>query len=378
MGPQAPTGSPARFGGARPGGRLNFGSGVLVRGRIAATVLIAGMTACSRVPSVDSPHPQTFSIRDLGTTAAASPLSEVRAGDVRAVFPDGWHARPLPEGTVPQEGFVASPRLDRFERAIAIAPDRVINVGIMEQTLVGVAAGFAMEGFHTIAHTMAPFLVERPFEQVKLDFGYQGLAGTLASVGAPYDYGTEGGTHHSPGDVGVVLTVPRTDVLVPGCAGELDRLLRETYADGRLTYLRASVAQNDVAFEVARGRLEVVRRGTRATVVVVGPLLSRTLAACEGLDVSVLYTASVAPFDSRGLAAIAGPDPLVIAVEPFYEGTLLPSLAEALRHVPSRFAAVGVPRRFITTYGTAEEHDRELGMDVAGIRRRLVAALEPG
>ncbi len=230
--------------------------------------------------------------------------------------------------------------VDRFERAIAIAPERVINIGIMEQTLVGVAAGFAMEGFHTIAHTMAPFLVERPFEQVKLDFGYQGLAGTLASVGAPYDYGTEGGTHHSPGDVGVVLTVPGTDVLVPGCAAELDRLLREIYADARLTYLRASVAQNEVAFEVARGRLEVVRRGTRATVVV------------------------------------AGPDPLVIAVEPFYEGTLLPSLADALRHVPSRFASVGVPRRFITTYGTAEEHDRELGMDVAGIRRRLVAALE--
>ena len=268
--------------------------------------------------------------------------------------------------------------VDRFERAIAIAPDRVINIGIMEQTLVGVAAGFAMEGFHTVAHTMAPFLVERPFEQVKLDFGYQGVGGTLASVGAPYDYGTEGGTHHSPGDVAVVLTVPNTDVLVPGCAAELDRLLRETYADGRLTYLRASVAQNDVAFDVSRGRLDVVRRGTGATVVVVGPLLSRTLAACEGLDVSVLYTASVAPFDAPGLATAVGPDPSVIAVEPFYEGTLFPALARALRHVPSRFASVGVPRRFITSYGTVKEHDRELGMDVAGIRRRLIAALELG
>jgi transketolase len=266
--------------------------------------------------------------------------------------------------------------VDRFAHAMRAAPDRVINVGIMEQTLVGVGAGFAMEGFHTIVHTMAPFLIERPFEQVKLDFGYQGLGGTLASVGAPYDYGTEGGTHHAPGDVAVALTVPGVEVLVPGSAPELDALLRATYADGRLTYLRASTAQNDEPLDVEPGGLRVVRRGSRATVVAIGPVLTRTLAACEGLDVTVLYTASVAPFDPQGLAANVGGDPIVIAVEPFYEGTLMAALTEALRHVPSRFASVGVPRRFITTYGTLEEHDRELGMDAAGIRRRIVSVLD--
>jgi transketolase len=265
--------------------------------------------------------------------------------------------------------------VDRFAGARRAAPDRVINVGIMEQTLVGVGAGFAMEGFHTIVHTMAPFLVERPFEQVNVDFGYQGLGGTLASVGAPYDYGTEGGTHHAPGDVGVVLTVPGIEVLVPGCAPEVDVLLRATYANGRLTYLRASLAQNDDAFGVAPGRLHVVRPGSGATVLAVGPVLTRTLAACEGLDVTVLYTASVAPFDAEGLSASVGNDPVVIAVEPFYEGTMVPVLAEALRHRPSTFASIGVPRRFITSYGTLEEHDRELGMDAAGIRRRIVASL---
>jgi transketolase len=222
---------------------------------------------------------------------------------------------------------------------------------------------------------MAPFLVERPFEQVKLDFGYQGLGGTLASVGAPYDYGAEGGTHHSPGDVALMLTVPGSEVLVPGCAAELDTLLRATYANGRLTYLRASIAQNDEAIDAAPGRVQVIRRGSRATVVAVGPMLTRTLAATDGLDVTVLYTTSVAPFDFGGLASTAGDDPVVIAVEPFYEGTLIPSLTEALRHVPSRFASIGVPRRFITTYGTLAEHDRELGLDAAGIRRRVASIL---
>jgi transketolase len=260
---------------------------------------------------------------------------------------------------------------DRFAPAMRAHPDRVINLGIMEQTLVSVGAGFAMEGFHPIVHTMAGFLVERPYEQVKLDFGYQGLGGTLASVGAPYDYGTEGGTHHSPGDVGAMLQVPGAEVLVPGTGAELDRLLRRTYANGRLTYLRASERGNAESFEVEPDRLHVLRRGARATIVAVGPMLSRTLEACEGLDVTVTYTASVRPFDDDGLAAVAGLDPLVIAVEPFYEGALMPELASALSHVPSRFAAIGVPHRFITAYGTAKELDRDLGLDAEGLRRRI-------
>jgi len=265
--------------------------------------------------------------------------------------------------------------VDRFARALRLAPERAINVGIMEQTLIGVAAGFAMEGFHVIAHSIAPFLIERPYEQVKLDFAHQGLGGTLVSIGAPYDYGTEGGTHHAPGDVQAMLAIPGAEVLVPGTAAELDVLLRGSYANGHLTYLRASITENGSSFEVIPGRLEIVRRGTQATVLAMGPLLSATVRACEGLDVTVAYATSVRPFDSAGLADVAGEDPLVIAVEPFYEGTLAPALTEALQHVPSRFVSIGVPRRFITTYGTREEHDRELGLDAAGIRRRITAAL---
>jgi transketolase len=250
---------------------------------------------------------------------------------------------------------------DRFDPAMRAHPDRVINLGIMEQTMIGVAAGFAMEGFHPIAHSIAPFLVERPFEQIKIDFGYQGLGGTLVSCGAS--------------DVAALLAIPGVEVMVPGTPDELERLLRATYANRRLTYVRAGNAENPSSFPVEPGRIDVVRRGSRATVLAVGPMLGRTLAACEGLDVTVAYVTSVSPFDATGLRSIAGDRPFVITVEPLYEGTLSPFVASALVDVPSRIASVGVPRRFIHAYGTALDHDRALGLDEPGIRGRLTRIL---
>jgi transketolase len=263
----------------------------------------------------------------------------------------------------------------QFRRALHAHPDRAVNVGIMEQTMVGVAAGFAMEGFLPVVHTITPFLVERPLEQIKLDFGYQGLEGTFVSVGGSYDYTSEGFTHHSPGDVQVMLTVPGMEVLAPGAPDELDRLLRATYADGHPTYLRTSTATNAQSRPVEFGRLDVVRRGRSATVIAVGPMLDRTLAAVEGLDVSVLYVTTVSPFDADGLAREAADAPEVIVVTPFLEGTLTPLLTHALAQRPSRFESIGIGRDVLRGYGTPQDHDRARGLDAAGIRERIARFL---
>ena len=263
----------------------------------------------------------------------------------------------------------------QFRRALHAHPDRAVNVGIMEQAMVGVAAGFAMEGFLPIVHTITPFLVERPLEQIKLDFGYQGLQGTFVSVGGSYDYTGEGFTHHSPGDVQIMLTVPGMEVVAPGAPDELDRLLRATYADGRPTYLRTSTATNAGSRPIEFGRLDTVRRGQGATVIAVGPMLDRTLAAVEGLDVTVLYVTTVFPFDADGLVREAADAPDVIVVTPFMEGTMTPLLADAMSHRSSRFVSIGVGRDVIRDYGTPQQHERARGLDTAGIRDRITGLL---
>ena len=90
-------------------------------------------------------------------------------------------------------------------------------------------------------------------------------------------------------------------IVVPGTAGEFDRLFGEAYANGSPTYYRLSATSNPTEYPVRFGKLEVVQRGSRATIVAVGPTLSAALPAVKDLDVTVLYCTTVAPFDAATL-----------------------------------------------------------------------------
>lgn len=251
-------------------------------------------------------------------------------------------------------------------------PPRVYNLGILEQALISVAAGMAAEGLIPVAHSIAPFLVERPFEQLKDDFCYQQLGGNFISIGANYDYSTDGMTHQAPGDVQILRSLPGMQIVVPGTAGEFDALFRESYANGSPTYFRTSLSVNPEDIAARFGKAEVVRTGTQATVVAVGPALAPTLAATEGLDVTVLYYTTPVPFDGEALRA-ASPHGRIVLVEPFYAGTLVPEIVAAMGHIPAVIESVGIPRQVLNHYGTPEEHDEAVGLTPHGIRQRLDA-----
>lgn len=269
--------------------------------------------------------------------------------------------------------------INYFTEALKKHPNRVLNLGIMEQAAVSLASGFALEGFHPIVHSIAPFVVERPFEQIKNDFCYQGLGGTFISIGASYDYGTDGMTHHGPADVPILKTLPRMEICVPGTATEFETLLRQTYDNGAPTYVRTSTQENEASRPATFAKLHVEREGQDGVVVAVGPMLERTLAAVANLDVTVLYATTVVPFDAKKLReAVANSAPNVVVVEPYYEGALVPEIAGALRDTAVRIEAIGVPRQVLTHYGPPERHDEAYGLTAEGIHERITSFLKVG
>ncbi len=262
---------------------------------------------------------------------------------------------------------------DRFAEAFRRHPDRALNVGIREQLLVGAASGMALAGLRPVVHTFASFLVERPFEQVKLDLGHQDAGAVLVSAGASFDWPTGGHTHMAPGDVALLDTLDGWTVHVPGHPDEAETLLRHAVAAGDdKVYVRLSLQSNTEGRPVDGQRFLTAREGRAGVVVAVGPMLDAVLAATEGLDVTVLYATTVRPFDADALrraTATAGTD--VVLVEPYLAGTSTAAANDALADVPHRVLGLGVGRAELRRYGQFEEHLAAHGLDARSLRERI-------
>ncbi len=265
--------------------------------------------------------------------------------------------------------------VDRFARAARRHPGRVINLGIREQLLIGVAGGLALTGMRPVVHTYAPFLVERPFEQLKLDLGHQDVGAILVSIGASYDASESGRTHQAPGDVALVATLPGWTVEVPGHPDEAEAALRRASATDDRVYIRLSERSNAEPTATTGGPMAVLRRGTLGTVLAVGPMLDAVLEATADLDVTVLYATTVRPLDGDAIRGTLE-TPAIVLVEPTLAGTSASEVSRALQEVPHRLLALGVANLEHRRYGSPAEHEAAHGLDAAGLRASIAGFLE--
>jgi transketolase len=263
-------------------------------------------------------------------------------------------------------------------------PDRYYNIGICEPTMVNMAAGLSMAGLIPVVHTIAPFLIERSFEQIKLDFGYQNLGVNLVSVGGAFDYPKLGCSHHCYSDVALLSQLERSQIFLPGTASEFRELFSNTFDDGMINYYRLSENPHEVPIEsemIVPGSAVRVLSGDDLTLAVVGPQLSNAVEVApglaeDGISVELLYFTSLKPFDSDALQNSVEKTRTFLTVEELStrSGLFDQCLRSSAGVDGLRFGQLAIPD-FVHTYGTYQELCMSVGLDKDGIRGKILELL---
>lgn len=271
---------------------------------------------------------------------------------------------------------VGSSNLTAFRRAF---PERLVNVGIAEQNMVGVAAGLANGGLRPFVCAASPFLTGRALEQIKADVAYSGFPVVLCGMSPGMAYGELGPTHHSIEDLAWMRAIDELAVIVPADPAETRAAMRWAVAANRPCFLRIgrtkvpAVSAEGQAFEL--GRASVLRRGDDVTIVAIGTMVSRALDAAQrlaqqGVEARVINAASVKPLDEATILAAARETRGVVTVEEaVVQGGLGSAVAELLsQQHPTRMRILGVTG-FAPT-GSASFLFEHFGLTAANIAER--------
>jgi len=267
-------------------------------------------------------------------------------------------------------------------------PDQIVEIGIAEQNLVGVAAGLAAMGKKAFAVSPACFLTARSLEQIKNDVAYSNNPVRLIGISAGVSYGALGSTHHSLHDFAVVRAINNLPVVVPADAFETEEVIKYAAATDEPIYIRfgkknmPDLGQTfSPKFEIGKARL--IKDGNDITLIGTGEtvwpcLEAAQLLEAQGVSAKVISMHTIKPLDTTLLAELGITGKPMITVE---EHSVYGGLGEAVSSylfqnqyfVP--FKIMGFPDEYTVT-GSQTEIFEHYGISGNGIQQEALNLLK--
>jgi transketolase len=258
-------------------------------------------------------------------------------------------------------------------------PDKLVNVGIAEQGLVGVAAGLSLGGLVPFTCNAAPFLIGRANEQVKNDVCYSGTNVKLVGLNAGVCYGPLGSTHHSIDDISTMRGFGTIEIYAPADPLEAQAIFEYAIAHTGPVYIRLDSAAfpqlHGPEYRFTPGAVERLREGRDVTLCAMGSVVHEAVTAAdllrdEGIDAAVLSVPSIRPIDRTSLASLAGAAGRLVTVEEHsLAGGLGSLVCETLIESGTmvRVKRLGVPEGEWPKAGPRQQMRSHYGLDAAGI-----------
>lgn len=256
-------------------------------------------------------------------------------------------------------------------------PERFVEVGVAEQNLAGLGAGFAHEGFIPFITSYATFSPGRNWDQIRVSICYSNNNVKIIGSHAGISVGPDGATHQAMEDIAITRVLPRMTVLVPSDAIEARKAtIAAAKMDGPV-YIRLArektplFTTEETPFEI--GKAFVFREGKDVTIAAAGPQVYYALQAAndlaiEGIECEVINLVSVKPIDAETLTASVKKTGCVVSAEEHQiTGGVGSAVAEVLsRNFPVPQEYVGMPDHFGES-GEPNELIAKWKMDSKGI-----------
>ena len=262
-------------------------------------------------------------------------------------------------------------------------PDRFINTGVAEQSMIGISAGLAMRGMKPFAYTIATFALYRPFEMIRDDICYQNLPVTIVGMGAGTIYSTLGGTHLTQEDISIARSIPNMTVLAPSDLYEMKSSVKYlSNLSKKPCYLRIGKSgEKDYKFKESEnwkfGKIRKICNGKINTCIITyGPIIKMAIEVKKKSNIAIYSAHTLKPFDYKTLKNIFKNYKKVIVIEDHSEIGGLSSICKEFAHdcgYLNKIKNFSLKDKFFHFYGSQKELlERKHGISASKILREII------
>ena len=245
-------------------------------------------------------------------------------------------------------------------------PERFIMEGVSEQSIVGIAAGLAIEGYLPYINTIATFLTRRCFEQLVIDLCLHDLPVKLIGNGGGLVYAPLGPTHQAIEDISILRTIPNMTILVPCDAFEMNNLMSATLKWPHPIYIRLARGGDQIITKKNRkfviGKSVMIKKPQKYLFLTTGIATQMALNAAKKLDnennikCGVIHFPSIKPLDTRALLKWIKKVKKIITVEENvlsggFGSSILEFCNDNLKEHTHKISRIGLKDKFADDYG---------------------------
>ncbi len=285
----------------------------------------------------------------------------------------------------PEVCFVTSDALmehGMLRRAMDEYPDRIIDVGIAEQNLIGVAAGMALAGKTPFVAAMAPFMPLRALDQIHTDIAYNDVPVKLISTAAGTTSGG-GPTHNLICDYAILNSIPNIDIISPSDMNQFISIVGSLVDYKKPVYLRMPPADGVRLYsdweEFEIGKARCLREGNDVAIIATGRCVNQAMIAAQMLEeekiqARVIDMYTIKPLDKEIIAKAAETKAIIVAEDHNINGGLGTMVAEVLAEIqqPCKIVKLGIPDVF-SVLGPGKDIASYYGFDAEGIVKAVLS-----